>query len=428
MSIDIFFIIAYFIFCLKASPKAILLSIFLLLPFHGFIKFALFKDTNTVFTIWKEIGIVFAYIKTMHRKNMGSGKLNCSVSFFLILLIVFLIIGDINHFYFLEDIRRFLFPILIIYPVSKIAYTESSIKKLIIYILIGSAIIDFTGVVDFLSPNTRLIMRTIMGTEFQIATDGTIYYNISSFKIMGLDRVCGLMGGGPNMMGMFNSVIFIIIVYAYVKKLFVTKVEKTFFYIASLLCLFCLITSFSRTGWALIAITFFYISVTNKRFRKISLYTILTIFVFGIIAYFSNDIVKTVINGTFSGNEASAAERSNMTHSALQFLISHPLGYGLGAANNNTNHVYFAESTIINLGISTGILGMLLYSNLLYVIFRIVKHNKTNPFIMITPGFIVAYYISSWVSINTTENPFVYYAWLIMGLGMNRYITNQKVH
>lgn len=427
MATELFIVAIYFLFCLMASPKTIISSIFLLLPLHGFVKFALFTDSGTIFTLWKEVGIIIAYIK-MYQKRSKYTKLNCAVAFFYVFIFIYLIIGHINQLSVGGDVRRFIFPILLLYLVSKIDYNEFDIKMLVISIFIGASVINITGIVDFMSPSIRVAMRYIMGVEFQIATDGSVYYDISSYKIMGLDRVCGLMGGGPNMMGVFNAAIFIMIAYAYVRKLFIGRIEKLFFYVSSLLCIFCLILSFSRAGWALVIITFFYMSIMNKRYRKIGIFIMFCAFMFGTIFYFSIDSVQTVIDGTFSGNEASSAERSNMTYSSLKFLISNPFGYGLGATDRvNENYVYFAESTMINLGISMSVLGILLYSTTLYAIFEMNRHNKSNPFYLIVPGFIIAYYITSWVSVNVVENPFVYYAWLIMGLGMNKHLHSQHI-
>lgn len=427
MVIEIFLILLYVLFCLKVSPKAIIYSIFLLLPLHGFIKAAFFTDSGAIFTIWKEIGIIIALYKTRKSPNYKSSSLKKIVITYLLIIFLFLFVGISNNFSYTADIRKFIFPIPLLYLISKINFNLYDIKKLIIYILLGSAIINITGVVDFISPTIRLIMRTIMGVEFEIAADGTIYYTITSFKIMGIDRVCGFMGGGPNMMGVFNGSVFLLSLLAYTKGMFATKKEKIFFYITFALCSFNLLLSFSRAGWAIVGISFFYMAVTNKKYRKFAFRSLWVIFVIGIISYFSLDIVQKVIDGTLSGNEASSAERGNMTRSALNYLIDNPFGYGLGATTRDTgNYVYFAESSIINLGIATGILGVAIYSMLLYIIFRLTKLNRKSPFILIAPGFVVAFYITAWVSVNMVENPFVYYAFLIMGLGLNKHLAQNS--
>ena len=424
---EILLVLFYTLFCLKVSPKVIIYSIFLLLPLHGFVKTVIFNDSGAIFTIWKEIGIIIALYKTRKVQGNGTRILNKTIIIYILIIIFYLLIGVNNNYSYTGDIRKFIFPIPLFYLVLKIKFNLHDIKKLIYYIFLGSIIINITGVIDFISPSLRLIMRTIMGVEYEISPDGTIYYNITSFKIMGMDRVCGFMGGGPNMMGVFNAAIFLIAVLAYTKELFTKNKEIIIFFITFTLCSFNLLLSFSRAGWALVGITFCYMAITNQKYRKLAIKSLSVISIIGIIAYYSLDIVQKVINGTLSGDEASSAERGNMTRSALDYLLNNPFGYGLGATTRDTdNYVYFAESSIINLGITTGVLGVIVYSLLLYIIFYLTKRNKQSPFMLIAPGFIIAFYITAWVSVNMVENPFLYYAWLIMGLGLNKYLANGK--
>lgn len=420
MAVEIFIVSIYALFCITNNPKRIILSIFLLLPIHGFVKFALFPDSGSIFSIWKEIGILIALFKLRSVKAVPT-QLHRAVFGFVALVLFFAIIGIVGHLSFMGDVRKYIFAIPLLYVVQKIDYTRADVKKLISCILFGSAVINFTGVVDFLSPEIRLIMRTIMGAEFQIAADGTVYYDISSYKIMGLDRVCGFMGGGPNMMGVFNASVFLLSVYSYVNRLYVQKLEKLLFYLALALCVFCLILSFSRAGWALVFITFFYVAMSMPKYRKTAIAAGLVGLFLGVIFYFTVESVQTVVDGTLSGNEASSAERGNMTRASWKYLLENPFGYGLGATDNvSDNFVYFAESTMINMGIATGILGVFLYSYLIFSIYKLAKRNRYNSFYLIAPGFIFAYYITAWVSVNVVENPFLYYAWLIFGLGLNK--------
>lgn len=426
MIYEIIIVLAYVLFCLNSNAKTIVLSIFLLLPIHGFVKFAVFPESGSIFTIWKELGILIALFK-LHSNGVISVKLHRAVFFFIIIVSIYAVEGLLSHYSFMGDIRKYIFAIPLMYVVYKVDYTEDDIKRLICLILFGASLINITGVVDFFSPELRFLMRNIMGTQYQIAADGTVYYDISSYKIMGLDRVCGLMGGGPNMMGVFNASIFMFAVYAYINDLFVTKFEKLFFYISISLSVFCLILSFSRAGWALVFITFLYVVLSMPKYRKAGGYTILIGLLFGIFFYSTVDSVQIVINGTFSGNEASSAARSEMTQASWQYLLDNPFGYGLGATDNTSdNFIYFAESTMINLGIATGIFGLLLYSYLIFTIYNLVKQNKHNSFYIIAPGFIFAYYITAWVSVNVVENPFMYYAWLIFGLGLNKNLVTKR--
>lgn len=428
MIIELFIILIYTIFCLQSSPKTIVYSIFLLLPLHGFIKFAVFFDSGSLFMLWKEIGILIALFKL--KKTISINKVLENASFLLVsITFFFLIIGYLAGYSVAGDVRRFIFAIPLLYLIAKIDFKYDDVKRLTTCIFLGAIMINVTGLFDFAFPEYRLIMRTIMGVKFQIGNDGYVFYDIPSYKINGWDRVCGFMGGGPNMMGVFNAAILLFAVFAFITKMYIKRKERLFFVISASLCVFNLLFSFSRAGWALVFITFLYTGLILPRYRKYALQGAFACLFLGVIAYFTVDSVHNVIYNTFTGNEASSAERGNMTRDAWDYLITNPLGYGLGAADmSSEGFIYTAESTIINFGIATGILGVFLYSYLIFTIYKLAKKNRYNPFYIIAPGFIFAYYITAWVSVNVVENPFLYYAWLIFGLGMNKNLKRNMVH
>lgn len=419
MIIELIIVVAYILFCIKASPKTILISIVLLLPIHGFIKAVVFTDSGSLFALWKEIGILFVFYKTRSLGNKRISNLLFFIALFDILFAIYLYVGYIRGYTVLADIRKFIFPVILLWGVSKLSFKQTDIRNLITSIIIGSIIINITGVVDFFMPEIRLLMRTLMGIKYQIALDGNVYYEISSYKIMGIDRVAGFMGGGPNMLGVYNAVVLLFCVYAYITKLFQGVGFKSLFYLGLSLSCFCILTSFSRAGWALLAITVLYIGYTRRSYRKYVYWVISFGALLSASAYFAVENVRTVIDGTFSGNEASSAKRGSMTQDAFEFLLNNPWGAGVGASNHDAEqYLYFAESSWLNLGIAVGFVGAIFYLVLLYNIYIRVKTNRHSNFRLIATGFIIAYSITGCVSVNVVENPFVYYAWLIMGLGL----------
>ena len=109
---------------------------------------------------------------------------------------------------------------------------------------------------------------------------------------------------------------------------------------------------------------------------------------------------------------------------ALGYLFENPQGKGLGATDFAHTHfntgLYFAESSLINLGIELGVFGMLLLLIFKFRMGLLIKKNiKNNGFASVGFGFMLGYIITSAVSVNTYENPFVYYAWMIFGLALN---------
>ena len=129
--------------------------------------------------------------------------------------------------------------------------------------------------------------------------------------------------------------------------------------------------------------------------------------------------VEEVILATLTGKEASSAARYSMTNDALDFLLNHPLGYGLGATSGDKS-IYFAESSLINFGIEIGVIGLFLLLLLILHIYKSIRSNKSNKTRRACCAFLIAYVMTSLVSVNTYENPFIYYAWLIFGFGLMR--------
>lgn len=425
---ELVIILFFSIFCYCSKPWAILCAMFLILPYHGFIKEFIFNDGGELFTMWKEIGIVFLLWKTRKNNSRYSDSIFRTFIPFALVCAVFLVIGYAREFTFLQDIRQFIFPSLLMYAISKVKFSSTQLKNVFTFILIGAILIDITGIIDLISADLRIAMRTIMGVQFVIGADGTVYYDISSYKIMGNDRVAGLMSGGPNMMGVFNGVIAIIIVAYFNFWWKRSSWEKILLIIATVLCLLNLMFSFSRAGWALVAITIIYLLCKIKKYRVyiISVLLLGCIVITGLM--YSNDTLHTIVLGTISGQEESSAQRASMTQDSFYTLIENPLGGGLGAANHNVkNYLYFAESAIINLGFATGLLGIVLYAIHFISTFLICNKNKRNFLSAYSSGFIIAFLIVACVSVNVVENPFVYYACFLIGLGtVHHNITGTK--
>lgn len=421
MIVELAFILFFSIFCLASKPKNILIFMFLLLPLHGFIKFMFFSSGGEVFSTWKEIGIVFLWLKSIKIKNYFIKYISFSYIILIGYFSLFFIIGYKQGYSILSDVRQYIFPTLLLIGVAKTKFLKKDLDAIFISIAIGSILINITGIIDFISPTLRLGMRTIMGAEFQIDSSGNIYYDNSSFSIMGIERVAGLMGGGPNMMGVFNSSILICLLIANRLKCFIGK-KKFIFLLSISLCVFCLLFSFSRAGWAIVLITIFIILLNDRRYRKVAIQYAFLFLILSVIIYFTVDTFREVIDGTLSGNEASSASRASMTQSSLSQLLSEPFGHGMGAANHDGKIYYaFAESSLINLGFCAGIFGIVLYLIHVLTVYRANKRNRKYNFIAIySSAFIVAYSITACVSVNVFQNPFIYYAWFLMGLGLTR--------
>lgn len=421
MVIEIFLILLFIFFCIKHNSKEILYFVFFLLPIHGTIKFVIFHSGGEIFAIWKEIGILFIYFKELRKTSYSTKSLFLIYLILAFVTLIFAIVGYENGFSITGSIKKLLFPCLLTIAVSKIKFSEDDIRHLLLYMFVGSILINITGVLDFFNPSIREIFRNMMRIGYSVSDDGTIFYDTNSFTIMGYERAFGLMAGGPNQMGIFNAGIlfFIIISILYYPKIYNNLNSKCILFIAMSLSAFCLIVSFSRAGMAMLFIALLILSFYDKRLRSKIIWAILFFIIVLFIAAIYSHVINDVIISTLSGKEVSSASRVSMVNDAWNFLLNNPWGYGLGAVNSDK--IYFAESSIINFGIEIGICGlMVLFILFVNILCQIKKNFIYCKISKCSFSFFIAYIITSFVSVNPFENPFIYYAWLLLGLGLER--------
>lgn len=391
-----------------------------ILPIHGTVKYVIFPNGGTIFASWKEIAVLILFIKTFSGALIKPLKsylnLYCC---FLLLIIFYLFIAFEYELPIMTRLKQLIFPSLILLSISKLKLGLNDIRKIIFFAGIGSLCINLTGLADFLSPSMRLMFRDLMRVGYVYDSMGNIYYDITSFKIMGFDRVCGLMAGGPNQMGVYNSfVCFSCIIYwTYLKVN--NGILNFCFLIITILSAFCLLTSFSRAGMAILAISFFLYAMMLKT-RYIAMFGFVLFILLLVISMLSviYPQIAEVLIGTFTGKEASSAARATMTLDALEFLFEHPFGFGIGAssyAHTYRRYAIFAESSFINIAIDIGVIGLLVLTLLYYKCFKSILYRK-NFLSGLGACYLVANFIVSFVSVNPYENPYIYLSWIMFAL------------
>lgn len=421
--VEIALVSAFLLFCINKKVVSILYLMMVLLPLHGTIKTILFSDGGNIFAVWKEIGIFFILLKTRKMNSLVS-SLKGNYLIFAIYCLMFLLIGIDNGYVVSGGVKKIFFPFLLLWGISKIDFTRRNIEFFFFTVFLGSIFINIFGVIDFFSPSMRMVFRNLMHAGYTIASDGTIYYDTTSYKIMGFDRICGLMAGGPNQFGVFNSAIVLLsLLYNsnYINR-GISKTKKYIWVLATILSVWMLLVSFSRAGWAIVAITLFIQAIFDKKYRAKALVALFVVTIVLAAAMFLIPQVYQVVEGTFTGKEASSAMRAQMTQDSMHILLENPFGSGLGASDHGgMKYMAFAESAMINFGYEIGIIGILMLSILMLKIeIKCWKNRNRLSIAKFGYSFLIAYYITSWVSVNPYENPFVYYAWMIIGLSLNK--------
>lgn len=414
-----------FIFAIQKKLSSAISLFLLLLPIHGFIKYYLdYKQQGgEVFSSWKEIVILFLLLKILfgHYKTLLSTKVKTILIIYFIINIIYVIFSFAPINLALTSLKNYSFPFILFYIVSCVHYNKKSIRSFFNILIIITIFINIMGLIEHFI--YRDYFLNVLGGIDSYAGNGDIIYTSTSWTIGGFNRMFSIMGGGPNQFGTFNGIcssIFINIILS--NKL---NISKKWSITALIFSLMGLLFSLSRAGIAIflvcsiISILQSNLQSNPKKAFSIGFIIISLLFLLFLIIRIKFPYISSILSDTINGKEASSAERSNNIIDGLSFIISHPLGFGMGTSNNNySSNVYFAESSIINLGVEIGLIGVFIYFYLQLLLLNFLKRNK-NTFSNIAFPLLIACLIASVFSVNPYQIPSNYYWWIFVGLGFN---------
>lgn len=424
----IIFISLLFLFLLLAKKESILILFVFLIPFHSFLK--AFSDFyfkigyGNIFAFWKEFAILIFAIKVFRNNRISVNKtlLLCLYIFVFITILFFTFSDDYEDG--LAHLRDHIFSIVLFIALASSPITNIQIIKLLRVFLIGGLISCIAGFLQyyFFKIPIGFIMKSI---DF-IDANGYVQYNYNSFRIMGFERMSGILTG-PNDFGLYCSFILVLSVFLLNMKKSFTKGMYFFILTTTVLSATCLILSFSRVGWVIAVICIAYMIA-----RKIILLKTRNMILFGVVALFLVLVLGTIfpssfdiITNTLTGKEASAANRGSEINEGLSVLFAEPLGHGLGTADiRSSGRSFSVESIFLNTAYEIGVLGLALLIFIhIYIIRLLFRRIKLSPLVALIIALSIAALISSFASVNTYGVPFIYIWWFMLGIGVNKYNT-----
>jgi len=424
----IVFIALLFSFLLLAKKEGILMLFVFLIPFHSFLKafsdFYFKEGYGNIFAVWKEVAILIFTIKVFRNNRLLVDKtlLLCLYIFVFVIILFFTFSDDYEDG--LAHLRDHIFSIVLFIALVCAPITNTQIIKLLKIFLLGGVISCIAGFLQyyFFKIPIGFIMKSI---DF-IDANGYVQYNYNSFRIMGIERMSGILTG-PNDFGLYCSFILVLSIFLLNMKKTFTKIMYIFILITATLSATCLILSFSRVGWVIAAICIVYMVV-----RKIIVLKVSNIIFFGVIALILVLVLGTIFPSSFdiitnslTGKEASAANRGTELNEGLSVLFAEPLGHGLGTADiRSSGRSFSVESIFLNTAYEIGILGLALLIFIhIYIIRLLFRRIKASPLVALIIGLSIAALISSFASVNTYGVPFIYIWWFMLGIGVNKYNT-----
>jgi len=426
---EIVFILAVILYVLAGSKDRYLYVLVFFLPFNAFIKSYLdFVGMDSqLFGFWKEILILMFFVGSIN--NILKYCRLKTISFILaIYIVLYFALGctqDVSSAF--VKLRDSLFPILLLITVSSRQYSQKAISNLLLICSVSILITCIAGILELFGgyrPQIAIIKNAILGID---PTTGTIYYP-AAWMIMGHNRMVGLLDS-PNQLGVLLA-IYLIVTYffnGFVNK----KNRKKFIFVVDIFAAVCLVLTFSRTAFALLVLTYILYMLGNlgngKNFKRVLLLIMGIALVFGILFIFSQSLQEVVL-GTATGQEASSADRQNNIMTGLEFAFKQPWGYGLGTTRsiNGVVNVYFVESGMVNLMIEQGIIGVILLTIYLYLIFKAIKKSRTDIKLKNFRLVLFSTYICAWVSINPMEFIYSYYLMIFVGIVLSYKFSYKK--
>ncbi|MEN6453517.1 MAG: O-antigen ligase family protein [Prolixibacteraceae bacterium] len=423
--LEIICFLAITLFCIFQDDEHKIISLFLiLLPFHTFLKNSFFYlfEGGEIFSVWKEAVILLLAYKVFSKTHMHLNRLIFVLQLLFCLIVVFYFLAAAVHADALPALRDHLFPAVLFFTVMAMKIDFNVVRKMILILAVSILISDIAGFAQYFFFNVPV--ARIMDTAAYVDGSGYIHYKISSYRIMGFERMAGITGS-PNIFGLFNafSIILFFGVLLFKESFSFSVKEWRFIRIVLFLSLVSIVFSFSRAGWA-IAFLGTGIMLLYKNFHirlKYLLGSILIMLIMVLMISILYPGAFDIISNSFSGREASAAARGNSVLKGIRMLLDEPWGHGLGATDNRKESVqFFVESAWMNIGYEIGLAGVFyLITVHLLVLYYLLKHAPYHALTRIAAAIAASTLVACMVSVNPYGMPYIYLWWFLSGLGIN---------
>jgi len=346
-----------------------LLALVLVMPLHAFLAISLGQITGhqAILQAWKEIGLVLAVVaawgvfftnKKIKERVASQPAVWTAKIFIVVALIVTIIAGSVGIIDVFLGIKTTLSFLVLFVAIQATEFTSMRWNTLIkTLLLVSSAIGLFTIAQVYLLPADFLI-------RFGYGARTVLPFHLVDPAVASI-RVIGTFSG-PNQMGSFMIIPFIVSLWLILQKKWLAIVPL-------LLTGFALLHSYSRSAWigAIIA-SFVVFFIKLKSWWKLTLIAplaaiaLIAAMLSGPVKAMTTDLTFYVFHGQFIDGHTNGSDsyRLKNAEAGITKIQHKPLGYGLGAAgpaSKNTAAPIITENSYLQIGIETGIIGLLLF-------------------------------------------------------------------
>ncbi len=428
MVVEVIVLVVILAYCFLQKDERSIVSLFLiLLPFHTFFKssFHYFLEGGELFSAWKEAAILILAYRVFGNTHLRINRLVFVLAVAFSILIAGYFFAAKAYVDALPALRDHLFPALLFFAIAGMKQDQRLIRKFIFILAVSVFISDLAGFAQYFF--FKVPVARIMDTAAWIDPSGYIHYRISSYRIMGIERMSGITGS-PNIFGLFNAfaVILFFGILLFRASFPFNRKQMQFIQLVLFVSVISLLLSFSRAGWA-IALFGSGILLLYRNFHvriKYMLSSALLLVALAMVMSVFYPQGFSVISGSLSGEEASAAARSSSVMKGIRMLLDEPWGHGLGTTDNRKETVsFFVESAWMNIGYEIGIAGVIYLICMHFVIlYFLIKHAQNDALARIAVAISSATLMAGLVSVNPYGMPYIYLWWFMLALGMKRAI------
>ncbi|WP_435354443.1 O-antigen ligase family protein [Emticicia sp. SJ17W-69] len=413
------------------KKESLILLLIFFLPFHSFIKsfFQYFFNGGNIISVWKEVVILILLFKINKNHLFKSERLIKQLIYLFFSIVVLYFITTDNLINAIPTLRDHLFPIFLFMSLLSMQISKEFFTRIILFLAITAFINVLMGFLQSFMFNIEI--SQLMGSIDFIDDNGYVKYKTSSARILGIERMAGILGG-PNVFGVYMSFMIVII-----SALLLNKekgfLSKRIIFLLLFLMSICLLFSFSRAGFFIaisgVMLLLYFNKTKNigKTIIGLSFFSIVLSFI--IFTYFPEKV--QILELSLSSKEASAADRDDNFMKGITTIIEEPFGHGVGTTDNrNKGYKNFFESAILNITFEIGFLGIAIWICLhLFIVFKIWQkyNNRANIIVKIALAISLPLIVTSFFSINTYGMPIIYFWWICLGLGLSSMKTMTNV-
>ena len=346
-----------------------LLALVIIMPLHAFLAISIGRIVGhqAILQAWKEAGLVLAVIaawsifftnKEIKQRVARQPAAWTAKAFILVALIVTMITHSVGVFDTFLGIKTTLAFLVLFVAVQATKFTPQRWSTLIKALLaISSAVGLFAIAQVYLLPADFL-------ARFGYGAATVLPFHLVDPAVASIRIIATF--SGPNQLGSFMVIPLVISLWLALRKQWLA-------FIPFLLTGFALFHSYSRSAWIGAAIAIFIVFLIRLQgwwkltlLAPIAALTIAVGVLSGPVKAMTTDLTFYVFHGQFVDGHTNGSDsyRLKNAEAGITKITKQPLGYGLGTAgpaSKNTAHPIITENSYLQIGIETGVVGLILF-------------------------------------------------------------------